>query len=38
MFLFLTLERVRTDPTYCLQVINPEARVALEGHYKIIVI
>ena len=36
MFLFLTLEleRARTDPTYCLRVINPEARDALEGLYE----
>ena len=36
VFIFnsIELERARTDPTYCLQVINPEARAALEGLYE----
>ena len=34
IFNFIELERARTDPTYCLRVINPEARAALEGLYE----
>ena len=36
VFIFnsIELERARTDPTYCLRVINPEARAALEGLYE----
>ena len=34
IFNLIELERARTDPTYCLRVINPEARAALEGLYE----
>ena len=30
----IDLERARTDPTYYLLVINPEARATLEGLYE----
>ena len=30
----IELERARTDPTYCLLVINPVVRATLEGLYE----